>query len=179
MRIMLLIGTRKGGFVATSDDRRSWTLRDPLMKGCEVNHLAYLPHTGTIVMAGKSAWWGPAVQLSDDLAATWRQPAPTGASAPKLAALQRVAQRAVADRLLTLAADTEASPEVRAMAELKITELRPSAATRAGSGAGRSDAERAHWLAIAGDFTRWLERRELPKPTMPLVAPPGDPFGEP
>jgi photosystem II stability/assembly factor-like uncharacterized protein len=75
MRIMLLIGTRKGGFVATSDDRRSWTLRDPLMKGCEVNHLAYLPDTRTLVMAGKSAWWGPAVQLSDDLAVTWRQPA--------------------------------------------------------------------------------------------------------
>jgi hypothetical protein len=111
--------------------------------------------------------------------ATWRVPAPTGASAAKLSALQRVAQRAVADRLLTLAADTEASPEVRAMAELKITELRPIAASRVSASAGRSDAERAHWLAIAGDFTRWLERRELPKPTAPLVAPPGDPFGEP
>jgi hypothetical protein len=110
---------------------------------------------------------------------TWRQPAPTGATAAKLAAVQRVAQRAVADRLLTLAADSEASPEVRAMAELKITELRPLAASRANVGAGRSDAERAHWLAVAGDFTRWLERREVPKPTVPLVAPPGDPFGEP
>jgi hypothetical protein len=110
---------------------------------------------------------------------TWRQPAPVGASAAKLAALQRVAQRAVADRLLTLAADSEASPEVRAMAELKISELRPFPASRAGVGSARTDAERAHWLAIAGDFTRWLERRELPKPTLPLVAPPGDPFGEP
>jgi photosystem II stability/assembly factor-like uncharacterized protein len=75
MRVMMLIGTRKGGFIATSDDRRSWTLRGPLMKGCEVNHLAYLPATGTIVLAGKSAWWGPAVQLSDDIGATWREPA--------------------------------------------------------------------------------------------------------
>jgi hypothetical protein len=127
--------------------------------------------------AGRSTTLGGVI---DELVrATWRQPAPTGVSAPKLAALQRVAQRAVADRLLTLAADTEASPEVRAMAELKITELRPSAASRASAGGGRNDAERAHWLAIAGDFTRWLERRELPKPTVPLVAPPGDPFGEP
>jgi hypothetical protein len=109
---------------------------------------------------------------------TWRQPAPVGASAAKLAALQRVAQRAVADRLLTLAADSEASPEVRAMAELKISELRPLASSRAAAST-RTDAERAHWLAIAGDFTRWMERRELPKPTVPLVAPPGDPFGEP
>jgi hypothetical protein len=33
--------------------------------------------------------------------------------------------------------------------------------------------------SIAGDFTRWVERRELPKPTPALVAPPGDPFGWP
>jgi hypothetical protein len=38
---------------------------------------------------------------------------------------------------------------------------------------------RAHWLSIASDFTRWLDRRELPKPTPALQAPPGDPFGEP
>jgi hypothetical protein len=36
---------------------------------------------------------------------------------------------------------------------------------------------RAHWAAIAGDFQRWIERRELPAPTPALVAPPGDPFG--
>jgi hypothetical protein len=126
---------------------------------------------------GKSMTLGSVI---DELVrGTWRQPAPTGASAAKLAALQRVAQRAVADRLITLAADSEASPEVRAMAELKISELRPLAASRAAAGAGRGDEERAHWLAVAGDFTRWLERRELPKPTAPLVAPPGDPFGEP
>jgi hypothetical protein len=109
---------------------------------------------------------------------TWREPVPivTGAADAKLAALQRVAQRAVADRLLGLAADSDAAPEVRAMAELKITELRPVAAAQ--SRAGRGDAERAHWLAIATDFGRWLEHRELPKLSPPLVAPPGDPFGD-
>jgi hypothetical protein len=112
--------------------------------------------------------------------ATWRADAPSAAngnSAAKLAALQRVAQRAVADRLLLLAADDQASPEVRAMAELEISELRPLAQTR--TRAGASAADRAHWMAIASDFTRWLERRELPKPTPSLVAPPGDPFGMP
>jgi hypothetical protein len=105
---------------------------------------------------------------------TWNRRAPASL---ELAALQRVTQRALADRLLALAADTNAAPEVRAIADLKIAELRPVAATRARRPG--SDAERAHWMAIAGDFTRWIDRRELPAPTPALEAPPGDPFGEP
>jgi uncharacterized protein DUF4953/uncharacterized protein DUF5117 len=104
--------------------------------------------------------------------ATWRAPAPSN---PKLAALGRVAQRALADRLLLLAADTAASPETRAMAELKITELRPTAAIWAKS-AIRSEEDRAHWLSIASDFGFWLEKHELPPLTSALAAPPGDPF---
>jgi hypothetical protein len=98
-----------------------------------------------------------------------------GAS-PKLVALRRVTQRAVADRLLALAADAEAAPEVRAMAEYQVGRLRPVALQRGTSGDAMN---RAHWTAIAGDFGRWIERRELPKPTPALPAPPGDPFGEP
>ena len=97
-------------------------------------------------------------------------------SSPKHAALRRVTQRAVADRLLTLAADPDASPEVRAMAEYQIGRLRLVALRRGATGDAMS---RAHWSSIAGDFGRWVERRELPKPTPALAAPPGDPFGEP
>jgi Met-zincin/Domain of unknown function (DUF5117) len=103
--------------------------------------------------------------------ATWNAPVP---ASPKLAALQRVTQRAVADRLLTLAADTTAASPVRAIVELEIQDLGPVAARRAASG---PFAARAHWNAIASDFRRWIERRELPQPTQALVAPPGDPFG--
>ena len=103
---------------------------------------------------------------------TWRAPPPASA---KLAALQRVSQRAVADRLLLLAADSEASPEVRSMGELKIVELRPGAASWA-TQAARSEEDRAHWLSIAADFGRWIEKRELPSLTRALSAPPGDPF---
>jgi Met-zincin/Domain of unknown function (DUF5117) len=103
--------------------------------------------------------------------ATWNAPVP---SSPKLAALQRVAQRAVADRLLILAADTSAAPEVRAVVDLKIKDLQALAARRAASGSFEA---RAQWYAIAGDFQRWVERRELPQPTRALEAPPGDPFG--
>ena len=105
------------------------------------------------------------------VAATWMRAA---SPSPKLQALGRVAQRAVLDRLLALAADTAAMPEVRAMAELKLRSL---AATAGARGARGSDAERAHWSSLAGDARRWLERRELPAPTPALRAPPGDPFG--
>ena len=102
--------------------------------------------------------------------ATWGAPAP---ATPKLAAVQRVAQRALADRLLALAADTAAAPEVRAVAELKLVGLRDEARRRGRAG---GDDVRAHWRLVDGDVTRWLERRELPKPTPALVPPPGDPF---
>ncbi|HUQ18799.1 MAG TPA: zinc-dependent metalloprotease [Gemmatimonadaceae bacterium] len=108
----------------------------------------------------------------DSLTSSWSTRA--GGSA-KTDALRRVAQRAVADRLLLLAADKEASPDVRAIAEMKMNDLRVRA--RAFANASRSGPERAHWMAIAGDFTRWIERQELPTPSPALRPPPGDPFG--
>jgi hypothetical protein len=93
----------------------------------------------------------------------------------KLIALKRVAQRAVTDRLLSLAADTGAAPEVRAMAEYKLTELASRARAQARTG---SVEQRAHFASIATDLTRWIERRELPALSPALRPPPGDPFGE-
>ena len=104
--------------------------------------------------------------------ATWNRPAPRS---PKLAALQRVTQRAYVDRVLALAADAEAEPQVRAIADLRLESLRSQAQRRA---ADADVATRAHWRSIAGDLTRWIERQELPAPTPALVTPPGDPFGE-
>ncbi|MHB1265746.1 MAG: zinc-dependent metalloprotease [Gemmatimonadaceae bacterium] len=100
--------------------------------------------------------------------------APAPAAPAKAAALQRVTQRAVVDRLIGLAADDEAAPEVRAMADYKLRAL----AARL-NGARGSEVAVAHAQSLRGDITRWLERSELPKPTPALVAPPGDPFGEP
>jgi hypothetical protein len=108
------------------------------------------------------------------VAGTWDAAAPASA---KLAALQRVTQRAVIEKLLTLAADSGAATEVRAMAELKIADLRTRA--RAKQAAARGDEARAHWLSIVNDCTRWIEKRELPKLSPALMAPPGDPFGVP
>ena len=72
--ILLMIGTRKGAFLASSDSqRRQWDLKGPLLKGLEVNDLTSLPSTVAggagplrIYAAAKSAWWGAGIQISDD-----------------------------------------------------------------------------------------------------------------
>jgi hypothetical protein len=114
-------------------------------------------------------------EVVDRLVATT---APAAGTAGRAGALRRVAHRAVVDRLLALAADSGAAPEVRAMADLKLGES--GAAARRALAAGRAaPAEaRAHWLAVASDVERWQTRREVPRPSPALVAPPGDPFGE-
>jgi hypothetical protein len=103
---------------------------------------------------------------------TWGGAAP---QSPKLAALKRVTQRAVIDRLIALAADSGAAPEVRAMAEFKLAQLGSRA--RAQTAAGSVE-QRAHFANIAADITRWIDRRELPALSPALRPPPGDPFGE-
>jgi hypothetical protein len=110
-------------------------------------------------------------QMIDALTANWSAPS---ASSSKLEALRRVAQRAVVDRMLLLAADKEAAPEVRSIVELKMNDLRARSRTLAASG---GEERRAHWAGISADLNRWLERQELPSPTPALKAPPGDPFG--
>ena len=110
-------------------------------------------------------------EVIDRLTADWTGPS---LASPKLDALRRVAQRAIVDRMLLLASDKEAAPEVRALVELKMDALRRR--SRALSSAG-DEQRRAHWTSIASDLNRWLERQELPSPTPALRAPPGDPFG--
>lgn len=101
-------------------------------------------------------------------------PVPTGSL--KLAAIARGTQRAVVDRLLQLAADKDATQEVRDLVELKLAAFGQRAALQARSPG--NEVTRAHWRGIDGDITRWLSRRELPTPSPALRAPPGDPFGE-
>ncbi len=71
-KVLLLIGTRKGVFIAESDgDRRSWSLSGPFCETWPMNHVVGDPATGTIYGAGGNAWFGPAVWKSTDLGATW------------------------------------------------------------------------------------------------------------
>lgn len=75
MKILLLIGTRKGAFLAWSDPKRKrWTLEGPLLKGAEVNDIV-LDQRGnpTMYAAATSYWFGSTVQRSADYGKTWMQ----------------------------------------------------------------------------------------------------------
>jgi hypothetical protein len=75
-QVMLMIGTRKGGFLAFSDvSRKHWEMPGPVFKGVEVNCIYLTPGSPPVIyMAGTSAWWGPAFSLSRDFGHTWVEP---------------------------------------------------------------------------------------------------------
>jgi hypothetical protein len=105
------------------------------------------------------------------VAGTWGTKAPAASGA---AALRRVAQRAVLDRLIALAADPRATAEVRAAAEWQLREI----ASRLLGKSNGDTAEEAHRALAAGDIQRFLERRDAPTTPPPAPAtPPGTPIG--
>jgi hypothetical protein len=90
-------------------------------------------------------------------------------------ALQRVTQRAYVDRLITVAADKDASPDVRALLDQRLRTLASQFNSRIAS-VNRPE-ERANLNALVADVRRWLDRGEVPPSSPALRAPPGDPFG--
>jgi photosystem II stability/assembly factor-like uncharacterized protein len=71
-RILVLLGTKKGVFIAESDgERRSWNLRGPFCEHWPMNHVVGDPETGTIHGGGGNEWFGPAVWKSTDLGENW------------------------------------------------------------------------------------------------------------
>ncbi|WP_460255571.1 exo-alpha-sialidase [Acidiphilium sp. MT5] len=70
--LCLLIGTRKGAFIAQSDAaRQSWTLRGPFCDAWPINHVIGDAKTGIIYAGGGNPWFGPAVWQSPDCGASW------------------------------------------------------------------------------------------------------------
>jgi photosystem II stability/assembly factor-like uncharacterized protein len=70
--VTLLIGTKRGLFVAHSDARRAaWTLSDARLVGREVYHAIIDPRTGIAWAATDHAVWGAHVHRSDDGGETW------------------------------------------------------------------------------------------------------------
>lgn len=71
-RVMVLVGTKKGGFILDGDTgRRDWSTRGPLNEGWPIRHLSADQRNGTLYAGGGSEWYGPAVWRSEDLGATW------------------------------------------------------------------------------------------------------------
>ena len=76
MTDLLAIGTRKGLWLARSDDdRRTWTLGGPHLLAQEVAAVGIDTRGSTPrVLAGiQYGHWGPTVMWSDDLGATWQE----------------------------------------------------------------------------------------------------------
>jgi len=75
--VRVLVGTRKGAFILTSDEGRArWKVAGPLFAGWEIFHLKGSPADPDRLYASQSsAWFGQTMQRSDDGGRTW---APVG-----------------------------------------------------------------------------------------------------
>ncbi len=71
--VRVLVGTRKGAFVLTSDDKREeWDISGPHFAGWEVFHLKGSPVDQNRIYASQSGgWFGQLIQRSDDGGKTW------------------------------------------------------------------------------------------------------------
>jgi photosystem II stability/assembly factor-like uncharacterized protein len=71
--VRVLVGTRKGAFVLTSDEKRqAWDVSGPHFPGWEVYHVAGSPADPDRVYAAPSGgWFGQVIQRSDDGGASW------------------------------------------------------------------------------------------------------------
>lgn len=74
--VRVLVGTRKGAFVLTSNGGRSrWDVSGPHFGGWEMYHLKGSPADPNRIYASQtSGWFGQVIQRSDDGGKTWHQP---------------------------------------------------------------------------------------------------------
>jgi photosystem II stability/assembly factor-like uncharacterized protein len=74
--VRVLVGTRKGAFVLSSDGKRErWEVSGPHFAGWEIYHLKGSPVDPNRLYASQtSGWFGQIIQRSDDGGGTWTQP---------------------------------------------------------------------------------------------------------
>src|SRR3954469_15200448 len=74
--VRVLVGTRKGAFVLTSDEKRKdWKVDGPHFAGWEIYHMKGSPVDQNRIYASQtSAWFGQIIQRSDDGGKTWNPP---------------------------------------------------------------------------------------------------------
>jgi len=74
--VRVLVGTRKGAFILTSDGKREkWDVSGPHFAGWEMYHLKGSPADPNRIYASQtSGWFGQIIQRSDDGGKTWFQP---------------------------------------------------------------------------------------------------------
>ena len=74
--IRVLVGTRKGAFILTSDaGRKKWDVSGPHFAGWEIYHMTGSPADPDRLYASQtSGWFGQIIQRSSDGGRTWEQP---------------------------------------------------------------------------------------------------------
>ena len=74
--VRVLVGTRKGAFVLTSDGKRQkWDVAGPHFAGWEIYHVKGSPVDPNRIYASQSSsWFGQIIQRSNDGGKTWEQP---------------------------------------------------------------------------------------------------------
>jgi photosystem II stability/assembly factor-like uncharacterized protein len=74
--VRVLVGTRKGAFILSSDGKREkWDVSGPHFAGWEMYHLKGSPVDPNRIYASQtSGWFGQVIQRSDDGGKTWHQP---------------------------------------------------------------------------------------------------------
>jgi len=74
--VRVLVGTKKGAFILTSDGKREkWDVNGPHFAGWEMYHLKGSPADANRIYASQtSGWFGQIIQRSDDGGKTWFQP---------------------------------------------------------------------------------------------------------
>ena len=71
--VRVLVGTRKGAFILSSDGKReSWDVQGPFFGGWEIYHVKGSPvDTNRIYASQSTGWFGQLMQRSDDGGKTW------------------------------------------------------------------------------------------------------------
>jgi photosystem II stability/assembly factor-like uncharacterized protein len=74
--VRVLVGTRKGAFILTSDAKRErWDISEPHFAGWELYHLkGSTVDPNRLYASQSSSWFGQIIQRSDDGGKTWHQP---------------------------------------------------------------------------------------------------------
>ncbi len=106
-KVRVLVGTRKGAFILTSDGKReNWDISGPYFAGWEIYHMkGSAVDPDRIYASQTSGWFGQIIQRSDDGGKTWHQPGtPAGqlaASGPPKSESNKFAYDAAAKPLTT------------------------------------------------------------------------------
>jgi hypothetical protein len=75
-KVRLLVGTKKGAFILTSDGKREkWKVSGPHFAGWEIYHAKGSPvDPNRLYVSQTSGWFGQIIQRSNDGGKTWEQP---------------------------------------------------------------------------------------------------------